>query len=549
MRRLVIPVIFFAFVLLAFLTPLGTGDLWWHLGTGKWIAEHHALPQQDPFSYTSAQIAPNIRTDVVLKGFWLAQVIIYAAYAAAGLYGLVALKAALLAFGIFAAWRLAVHEGLDPVAALIITLPSVYLLRFYDDLRPQLISFTLVVAIVGYMDAVTARLRAGKMLSWWLLAAGPALMVIWANVHRGYMLGHAVIAVYALAELGRAALRREPLASGLLLRFLALCAVMMLSAGINPAGFEALAVNAAEMRSSTVQTINEYLPLWQYAAYEASPSLPYVVLGFGAAVAAAVLLTWRRVDPAHAMLLAGFGYEGYAHFRFCILFFLVATVICARQLAVCCGGLKGRMPGLQIAALGALMAVLGTILYPYNALAVGGPARASIPAGAIAYIKNRGLPPRIFHPYEWGDIVTWGLYPAQQDFIDGRALDAGVLNEYSRAYMGDQDEVFKRWGIATVMIHPFDPNTLNVPGLVFKLLKDPSWKLSYQDGVALVFVRVDAAPALAGLDKGALWGALEATAQGLIAQDPADPRPRRLLAEVYAAEGRTNDGNGAVRRR
>ena len=27
-------------------------DFWWQLRTGQWVAEHHALPQHDEFTYT-----------------------------------------------------------------------------------------------------------------------------------------------------------------------------------------------------------------------------------------------------------------------------------------------------------------------------------------------------------------------------------------------------------------------------------------------------------------------------------------------------------------
>src|SRR3984957_4085916 len=29
-------------------------DVWWHLKTGEWIAQHRGVPHSDPFSYTRA---------------------------------------------------------------------------------------------------------------------------------------------------------------------------------------------------------------------------------------------------------------------------------------------------------------------------------------------------------------------------------------------------------------------------------------------------------------------------------------------------------------
>ncbi|HEX7808455.1 MAG TPA: hypothetical protein VF608_07020, partial [Thermoanaerobaculia bacterium] len=37
--------------------PIRNYDLFWHLATGRWIAEHHALPSIDPFAVASDRIA------------------------------------------------------------------------------------------------------------------------------------------------------------------------------------------------------------------------------------------------------------------------------------------------------------------------------------------------------------------------------------------------------------------------------------------------------------------------------------------------------------
>src|SRR6266481_7098925 len=44
-------------------------DVWWHLKTGQYIAEHHSVPHRDPFSYTRAGqpwVAHEWLTDLLL---------------------------------------------------------------------------------------------------------------------------------------------------------------------------------------------------------------------------------------------------------------------------------------------------------------------------------------------------------------------------------------------------------------------------------------------------------------------------------------------------
>ncbi len=50
-RRLVIAIAFLGIVFMAS-RPMIDTDTWWHLRTGQWILEHHALPEIDRFSFT-----------------------------------------------------------------------------------------------------------------------------------------------------------------------------------------------------------------------------------------------------------------------------------------------------------------------------------------------------------------------------------------------------------------------------------------------------------------------------------------------------------------
>src|SRR5471032_1629691 len=66
-----------ALLLFTALAPIRSQDYFWHLATGRWIVEHHALPAVDPFGIASA------RTEWI-DGEWLFQVLLYWTYAAGG---------------------------------------------------------------------------------------------------------------------------------------------------------------------------------------------------------------------------------------------------------------------------------------------------------------------------------------------------------------------------------------------------------------------------------------------------------------------------------
>src|SRR6476660_3221128 len=57
------------------------GDVSWHIATGQWILDHHAIPHADPFSFTWAG-----RPWVPIE--WLAEVFYASAHRLAGYAGI-----------------------------------------------------------------------------------------------------------------------------------------------------------------------------------------------------------------------------------------------------------------------------------------------------------------------------------------------------------------------------------------------------------------------------------------------------------------------------
>ena len=57
-------------------------DIWWHLRTGEWILQHHAVPHTDPFSSIGAGKPWSAYS-------WLFELLVYQLFLRLGLVGLV----------------------------------------------------------------------------------------------------------------------------------------------------------------------------------------------------------------------------------------------------------------------------------------------------------------------------------------------------------------------------------------------------------------------------------------------------------------------------
>ena len=158
-------------------------DTMWQITVGQWILDHGAVPETDIYSFT-------MRGQPWISTQWLAQVIYAKAYALAGWSGPVVLAAGAIAatFALltrFLSRRLGESTTLVFVAAaLALTVP--HLLA-----RPHVLALPILVAWVGGLIAAADRREAP---SFWLLP----LMVLWANLHGGFVFGLMMIAPVAL---------------------------------------------------------------------------------------------------------------------------------------------------------------------------------------------------------------------------------------------------------------------------------------------------------------------------------------------------------------
>jgi hypothetical protein len=153
-------------------------DTWWHLASGRWIAQHHAVPYTDVLSFT-------VRNNEWINLQWLYDLLLYAIYSLSGASGLVIASAACFV-ATFAILARHLARFLGPVAstALLIWVAATVNERFL--IRPEMASFPLLAAV----QLVLADGRHNPKRLRWLVP----LMILWANMHSLFIVGLAAIA-------------------------------------------------------------------------------------------------------------------------------------------------------------------------------------------------------------------------------------------------------------------------------------------------------------------------------------------------------------------
>jgi hypothetical protein len=500
-RRLFIAILFIAlFVMTA--REIADPDFWWHLSTGKYIVETRTVPRVDIFSGTVAS-QPWVAHE------WLSEVFSYALFALGSFPALILTFSAIIALAF--AFVYARCVGKPYIAAFALLLAALATAPTWG-VRPQMISLLLMSVFLWVLDrwtGIASRAAAeqspataaiasshkpllamtrSKLI--WILVP---LMILWVNLHSGYALGLAVIAVYLFGEIvSRLAARPSPpLTRHTPLVTLSLVfTVCLLVVPLNPNGATMYAYPFETLTSHAMQA---YIQEWFSPDFHLIEFQPFAWLLL--ATLASLGLSGKRVPLTQTLLLIGTGYAGLRSARNIPIFALVAAPILAEHLwhiietRGWAAALASDTPtprrmailnwAILVIALLAGAARVGMVLANQNPTE-----RAKFPAAAVDFLQAQHVAGTIFNSYDWGGYLIWRLYPRARVFIDGRADvygDAFIEQVYLPAYRGEANwqSTLERYNVGTILIAPTAP-------LAAQVARDPTWKRVYADAQALV---------------------------------------------------------------
>lgn len=448
--RIVLTSAFLVLVLVACLSPVHN-DTWWHLAYGREMAERGGFAQHDWFSHTAwGQVFPNHH--------WLGQRVLYSAVRLGG----VPLATAFCAAFIVGAWLLIWKLTRGPlVERLLIVVAAAAGSTLIWSVRTQV--FTIFL-----LPAVAWQIVRDRLL--WV----PALILLWANLHGGVLLGLILLGGSCLSA---AFWNRNRLRARVLCFILSAAATLVTPLGLTywPAIF-------ASLRRSQINRIQE----WQD-----TPLPPEQLLFWGTAG----VLVWlafkarrRLSEPDSLLVLWAIMLlpSGIRTLRNVAPFMLMAAPAITRLLsspipqaavqprdrrALVFGGLGAIVVGAAVAMLWSKpVAMLGW-------KPISPAARQAIAA----------CPDPLYNRYADGGPIIW-FVPGKRVFLDSRQ-DQYPTALVQRADLveasGDYRELFGEFSIACAVLPP--------SSRVAQALIRDGWHESFRDERWTVLVRPDRA--------------------------------------------------------
>lgn len=498
----VLAALLLAAVFFSLTTPIDDPDFWWHLAAGRWIWEHRSFPATDPFSFAFAQYPQAIGNRFLFTYSWGAELLSYALWRLGGADGVILLRACTLTalFALLLRHARRLGTGL-PAAAAIVGLAAVAipfeLLGAAD--RPQLWSTLLFPATVVALE----RMKAGSA---WAHGALPLLLLAWANLHGGYLIGVLAVIVYAAAAL-RSPRRRS---------FLTACALAVLATGCTPNGFSTLLSYPAlrlSPQGDFLANIVEERSFFDHASPAAIVRAMPAFCVLLALSALTIVVRFKHLARERVELLALYLATlalGVRSLRFMVFSAATAALVCALGGASLSAVLDRvpRLPGAyksrSFAAAAALLFVAGLAVWfassglRFSALMPGRAPRHPY-AAAADFLESNRVQGRLFAETAPAGYLLWRLAPGLSVFAYGRLASPEQLERYlsvvydpyapAKSGVPRYAEFFRDEGIEIVALPGCDTMSGAILPLVNALAKDAGWAAVHADATVLVFLR------------------------------------------------------------
>ena len=180
-RQIFVIVLFSALIFIT-LRPVTDPDFWWHLKTGQLISQTQQIPKQDPFSYTALGKPWTTHE-------WLSELMIFKIFQAGSFAALILTFSLIITAAYLLVYLRCPGSSRPYIAGFALIIGAAASAPLWG-VRPQMITLLFFSLFLYLLE----RYRQEQQLRF--LIPLPLLMLVWVNLHGGYILGLGVMGVY-----------------------------------------------------------------------------------------------------------------------------------------------------------------------------------------------------------------------------------------------------------------------------------------------------------------------------------------------------------------
>ena len=458
---------------------VGDPDYWWHELTGQWMVQHHAVAGFELYTYTVSG-APWTDHE------YLSQLLFYGLNAAGGLIASSVFFGLVVWGGFWLLFARTRELGYAPVVAGAgLVLGAAAGFPVWGP-RPQMFDFLFVALELLWIE----RFLSGRSRA---LYALPAVVLLWANLHGGFVFAFFFLVIAMLALVLRWLARRE---RSLLLQARTLLVVSVLSAIaslINPNGPRLFLY---VLRTQFSSQLSGFVREWQTPDFHSAQMLPLLLMlllvfaGFA----------WKRPRLLDVLYVVGSAVMALRAWLFIPIFVAATTPVLVWQWSEPWDRFWQRLRTTHLfrprAWFGDVMA-LALLVVSVAAIGFSGytlhgqdaATRANYPAAAADWLAaHPAVGTRLFNEYSWGGYIAARFYPQQSRrvFIYGESELMGdtLLAQYAdiNNLRPDWSRLLDQYRVDYILFPTGTP-------LVAALDASGRWQRVYSDDLAAIFVR------------------------------------------------------------
>jgi len=439
-------------------------DLWGHLRFGLDIIQTGTIIQIDPYSYVTTGVR-------WINHEWLAEVLFALAWTAGRAPGLILLKMIVefLTFGLLYRHLRAMQLRHIQATILLLLMGSLLAVVFSSNVRPQLFTFlcfTLILLII----------RRAELGAYRRLWAAPLLLMVWTNLHGGFLAGLGLLCLWAPMYL---VVNRRTW-----VHIIPPILVCIAAPFVNPYGIDLLTFL---LRTATVP--RPEITEWQPLLLISIPGLLYLLV-----LLVAVGGIIRSTQPRRPILLILFGVTAllpWIAVRHLSLFSIASLILTGEHVGSAWNRIwpyrhtdnpvSPWLAGIPLVMAAALM-ILGSTRELHRIHM----ADEQQPIAAVALLKQSGVSGHLATHFNWGEYIIWHLGPHIKVSMDGRRetiYSTAIYQQYQDLYSGvkDWDALLRQYRTDLALVYK--------ESAIYNLLTlTPDWMMLYEDSKSVLFV-------------------------------------------------------------